>query len=118
MTNFSSPASRILQKDILSQPMVVTIAVDILALLLDAKSRIPHDENYLYLLNLNLQLIVTLSQKIQAYRVVEQLLGTTFLSLMARVALTCRPEARIQCDANIRGLSDRSCSEPKVRALC
>lgn len=108
VTNFSNPASRILQKDILSQPMVVTIAVDILALLLDAKSRIPHHEDYLSLLNLDLQIIVTLSQKIQAYKVVEQLLGTTFLSLMARVALTCRPETRMQYDIEMRGLSESS----------
>lgn len=82
--NMSDPASRTLREGIISHPMVVTMTVDILALILDVKSNM--DPNtYKPLLILTLRSIATLCYAIQAHKFVKQILGTTFFTLVADI---------------------------------
>lgn len=78
------PASRTLRQDIISHPMILAITVDILALILDKKSRM-NPEAYKPILVMTLRSIENLSYAIQAYKFVEQILGTTFFTLVARI---------------------------------
>lgn len=79
-----------LRADILAHPMVVTMTVDILTLVIDAKPRISNYKDSVRFTNFGLRLIVNLSQDIRAYELTEKLVGTTFLTSMARIASTYR----------------------------
>ncbi|KAF7973070.1 hypothetical protein HWV62_5298 [Athelia sp. TMB] len=96
-----SPQNRVsppttMQPYILSHPMVTTTMVAILELVVEAESRIKEPEEYFFLLKKVLQIIMALSQKLQAYKVVRQLLGTSFFTLMSRIAPPVQPQTRTQ----------------------
>ncbi|KAF7986051.1 hypothetical protein HWV62_41424 [Athelia sp. TMB] len=94
--------SKTLKSEILSHPTVTTCTLmDLLSLIAAAKSKVPTPSQFRALFCIPLDLIVVVCHQSRAYSVVKQLAGSTFLTMLADVALDCAREPLKDVDDGI-----------------